>query len=175
METKLAQLRKKKKSKKGFTLVELVIVIAVLAIIAGIATFTVQSVVKNANAAADKSNAQAIEMALKTFESENASYSENQSANVLALLGSTNAGDENASPLATKNKVTDILTQYGVDPAKVGLNSSTATLKQGSSYHYYHSDTLGSITVSSSSVNGATEITSGTTYTFSSGKLSLTT
>ncbi len=70
MSTTVKKLQTKKKNKKGFTLVELVIVIAVLAIIAAIAIPTVTHVVSNANDAADQSNAQAMELALKTYYSE---------------------------------------------------------------------------------------------------------
>ena len=59
-------LKAKRKNKKGFTLVELVIVIAVLAIIAAIAIPTVTNVVNNANISTDQSNAQAMDLALKT-------------------------------------------------------------------------------------------------------------
>lgn len=70
MKKAFASLLAKKRGKKGFTLVELVIVIAVLAIIAGIAVPTVHNVVENANHAADQSNCQAVELALKTAASE---------------------------------------------------------------------------------------------------------
>lgn len=70
MKKAFASLLAKKRGKKGFTLVELVIVIAVLAIIAGIAVPTVHNVVENANHAADQSNCQAVELALKTTAAE---------------------------------------------------------------------------------------------------------
>ena len=66
MSTTVKKLQTKKKNKKGFTLVALVIVIAVLAIIAAIAIPTVTNVVNNANKSADQSNAQAMDLALKT-------------------------------------------------------------------------------------------------------------
>ena len=59
-----------KKNKKGFTLVELVIVIAVLAVLAAIAVPTVTNVINSANVNTDKSNAQTIELALKSAYSE---------------------------------------------------------------------------------------------------------
>jgi prepilin-type N-terminal cleavage/methylation domain-containing protein len=59
-----------KKNKKGFTLVELVIVIAVLAILAAIAVPNVTNVITQANESTDKSNAQTIELALKSAYAE---------------------------------------------------------------------------------------------------------
>lgn len=59
-----------KKNKKGFTLVELVIVIAVLAILAAIAVPTVTNVLNSANVNTDASNAQTIELALKSAYAE---------------------------------------------------------------------------------------------------------
>lgn len=62
-----------KRNKKGFTLVELVIVIAVLAVLAAIAVPTVTNVINSANVNTDKSNAQTIELALKSAYAEAAS------------------------------------------------------------------------------------------------------
>ncbi len=62
-----------KRNKKGFTLVELVIVIAVLAVLAAIAVPTVTNVINTANINTDKSNAQTIELALKSAYAEAAS------------------------------------------------------------------------------------------------------
>lgn len=59
-----------KRNKKGFTLVELVIVIAVLAILAAIAVPNVTNIVNQANENTDKSNAQTIELALKSAYAE---------------------------------------------------------------------------------------------------------
>ena len=59
-----------KRNKKGFTLVELVIVIAVLAVLAAIAVPTVTNVINSANVNTDKSNAQTIELALKSAYAE---------------------------------------------------------------------------------------------------------
>lgn len=59
-----------KRNKKGFTLVELVIVIAVLAVLAAIAVPTVTNVISTANTNTDNSNAQTIELALKSAYAE---------------------------------------------------------------------------------------------------------
>jgi prepilin-type N-terminal cleavage/methylation domain-containing protein len=59
-----------KRNKKGFTLVELVIVIAVLAVLAAIAVPTVTNVINSANVNTDTSNAQTIELALKSAYAE---------------------------------------------------------------------------------------------------------
>lgn len=60
----------RKSNKKGFTLVELVIVIAVLAILAAIAIPTVTNIINTANTNVDASNAQTIELALKSSYAE---------------------------------------------------------------------------------------------------------
>lgn len=124
-------LRKKAdraKSKKGFTLVELVIVIAVLAIIAFIAIPTVSNVIGNANKAADNSNAQAIEMAIKTAQSEVAANTTNESKKAGDLIA------DSGKTLET------LLSIYGVNTSNVGLGSSKVAdaLKQGSGYHFYY-------------------------------------
>ena len=92
------------KGKKGFTLVELVIVIAVLAIIAFIAIPTVSHVIENANSSADTSNAQAIETAIKTAQSECAANATTHSDHADTII---NAQDKVMSTL---------LKAYGVDP-----------------------------------------------------------
>lgn len=112
----------KKKSKKGFTLVELVIVVAVLAIIAGIAIPTVHNVIGDANQAADATNAQSIELAIKTFAAEKA------------------AGTD--VPTISSTKLTDLLSAYGV-------NLDLTDLKESSKYYYYDS-TSGKVTVGTS-------------------------
>ena len=66
----MLELKPKKKNKKGFTLVELVIVIAILAIIAVIAIPTVTGVIQSANKSTDASNAQAVQVALKSCYAE---------------------------------------------------------------------------------------------------------
>jgi prepilin-type N-terminal cleavage/methylation domain-containing protein len=102
-------LRKKAKGKKGFTLVELVIVIAVLAIIAAIAIPTVSNVIKNANESADASNAQSIEMAIKTAQSECAAYNTNHSDKVVSMgLASDNKLATEGTPVAL-SKVTEFI------------------------------------------------------------------
>ena len=60
----------KRTNKKGFTIVELVIVIAILAIIAVIAIPTVTGVIQSANKSTDASNAQAVQVALKSCYAE---------------------------------------------------------------------------------------------------------
>jgi prepilin-type N-terminal cleavage/methylation domain-containing protein len=61
---------RKKTNKKGFTLVELVMVVALIAILAAIAVPTVTNVISTANENVDKSNAQTIELTLKTADAE---------------------------------------------------------------------------------------------------------
>ena len=129
-------LRRKTKGKKGFTLVELVIVIAVLAIIAAIAIPTVTNVIGNANKAADASNAQAIELAIKTAQSEVAANNTNKSDNAQKLIDNKNG------------KIEDILTTYGVDLTSVGLGSGDKgadALKEGASFHYYYTPSTGKV------------------------------
>lgn len=86
----------RKNNKKGFTLVELVIVIAVLAILAAIAIPTVTSVIDTANKNVDLSNAQTVELALKTADAE-------------IQAGTAPTG------VAESSKVTDVLAKYGVN------------------------------------------------------------
>lgn len=108
-------LRKKAKGKKGFTLVELVIVIAVLAIIAAIAIPTVTNVINNANQSADASNAQSIELAIKTAQSECAAYNTNKSEKV-ETMGLANGETITANATVT---LTKLLSAYGVDAAVI--------------------------------------------------------
>lgn len=100
LSAKSASLQKKN-SKKGFTLVELVIVIAVLAIIAAIAIPTVVNVINNANKSTDITNAQSVENAIKTAESEVAANATNPSTRVTSL--------------GTGGDLTTLLKVYGVD------------------------------------------------------------
>lgn len=168
---KSTSLKKKTKNKKGFTLVELVIVIAVLAIIAAIAIPTVSNVIKNANAAADKSNAQAIENAIKSFESENASYNTNKSDEVSDVVTTADAGK---SDITTAYPITTLLTKYGVDLSRVGLSTGTDALKEGSGFHYFRDDSLGTVVAASSAPTGYKQISNGTTFTVTNGKVIIT-
>ena len=157
--------RKKTKGKKGFTLVELVIVIAVLAIIAAIAIPTVTNVINNANAAADKSNAQSIELAIKTAQSEVAANNTNTSTNATTL--------KNSSDMTLKF----LLKTYGIDTASVGFGSGTNgadALKEGLAFHYYYNSASGKVVAAKDgddavkSDTGYTKLTTSMTYTISS-------
>lgn len=128
MQKKLAAALEKRKHKKGFTLVELVIVIAVLGIIAGIAIPTVHSVVDNANAAADQSNAQAVELAIKTVASE------------------LKSGQTVYEPGSTTKTLDWSSANVGDALQLNGLGSDLPTVKEGSSYTYRY-DGNGKITV----------------------------
>lgn len=131
----------KKTNKKGFTLVELVIVIAVLAILAAIAIPTVTSTIDSANKNVDISNAQTVEMALKT------SYTE--------LLAGTWNGTATVNGTAQTFTV-DNLTVAGA-LAHNNLGSALPALKSNSSAWKYAN---GRITVNSST---GTELTAGLT------------
>lgn len=149
-------LRKKAKGKKGFTLVELVIVIAVLAIIAAIAIPTVTNVIGNANTAADTSNAQSIELAIKTAQAEIAANNTNPSDRASALIK------------ASSGKIELLLTTYGIDPTTIGLGNAknpTDALKEGSSYHYYYTPSTGKVYVATAIADKDHDIqlTKGTT------------
>lgn len=132
-------LKKKAKGKKGFTLVELVIVIAVLAIIAGIAIPAVTSVINNANSSADSSNAQAIELAIKTAQSEVAAQQTTKSDRVTTLKDTTKTG---------YGTLKFLLNTYGV-------NDTAFTLKVNGNHFYYDSST-GKVTAAASAPTGAT-------------------
>lgn len=115
-------LRKKAKGKKGFTLVELVIVIAVLAIIAAIAIPTVTNVIGDANAAADASNAQSIEMAIKTAQAECAANATNHSARADKII----TGDRSLGALISIYGVsTDVITKPKVSGDKFFYNPTS--------------------------------------------------
>lgn len=146
-------LRKKAKGKKGFTLVELVIVIAVLAIIAAIAIPTVNNVINNANASADASNAQTLELTMKTAQSEAAAQgSVADSSRITTLSGA-----------ATKN-MTTFVNAYGVD-------NSVFTLKVNG-HHYIYNSSTGKVTATDAAA-GANEIvlSASTTYSISNGTI----
>lgn len=109
---KRAALQKRRGGKKGFTLVELVIVIAILAILAAIAIPTVSGIIRTANENVDRSNAQAIELAVKS------SYTELQAG----TWDGSGLGGANAT--AATLTVAQALTHNGMDPA---LLTSTRT------------------------------------------------
>lgn len=139
-------LRRKAKGKKGFTLVELVIVIAVLAIIAAIAIPTVSNVIGNANAAADASNAQSIELAIKTSQAEVAANVTHQSTRAQDLIGTTGQGT-----LAT------LLPTYGV-------STDTITKPKVSGDKFYYDATSGKVTASTSAVSNTIALNTTTPY-----------
>lgn len=138
-----------KKSKRGFTLVELVIVIAILAIVAAIAIPTASNVIGNANRAADNSNAQAIEMAIKTCESEFAAQGTNTSNTITNLVGS-----DGAHP--THNTVVALLNAYGV-------SVDLAALRQNN-FHYFYNAGTGGVVAGAAGTTGI-QLGTGSTYT----------
>ena len=140
----------KKKNKKGFTLVELVIVVAVLIIIAGIAIPTVHNVIDNANKATDASNAQSIELAIKTY-------------------GAEKAADTDA-PTISDDKLTSLLTAYGV-------NLDVGEPKQ-SGCEYYYNNTTGKVVVAKSNPDSASdsayiELKSSSTFSYADSKVTI--
>lgn len=153
----------KKRNKKGFTLVELVIVVAVLVIIAGIAIPTVHNVIGNANKAADTSNAQSIELAIKTFEAETAS---NTAADIKDSNGNSSTND-----------LVDLLSAYGI-------NLDLSKLKQSGNEYYYNGNN-GKVVAASSSSDAAkeaggtsteyVELKKTSTYTIDDAKVKITT
>ncbi len=154
----------KKNSKKGFTLVELVIVIAVLAIIAAIAIPTVVNVINNANKSTDMTNAQSVENAIKTAESEVAANSTNKSDRVTAL--------------GTGGDLKKLLETYGVDPnvitkPKVQDSKFIIDLDNGkvTAVDKDSKDANGTVI---SPANGGALTTGGTTYTINGDKLDIT-
>lgn len=121
-----------KKNKKGFTLVELVIVIAVLAILAAIAIPTVSNVISTANTNVDKSNAQTIELALKTADAE--------------ITAGTVSG------ITKDNTISEVLAKYGL------TISTTAAGKSGATFQYLNKK----VVLSSDNVSGAHTFTPDT-------------
>lgn len=155
----------KKNSKKGFTLVELVIVIAVLAIIAAIAIPTVVNVINNANKSTDITNAQSVENAIKTAQSEVAANATNPSDRAKTLINSS-----------TKD-LTALLTAYGVDPAVI-----TNPKDKGATFVY--DAATGKVTACGSDGNtlsdstiknpkGTATLAAGTTYTITGDTLTV--
>ena len=144
-----------KRNKKGFTLVELVIVVAVLAIIAGIAIPTVHNVIDNANKAADTSNAQAIEMAIKTCQSELAAEKTNPS----------DAIDDLRTPPGGKPTLNFLLQTYGVDLRLTDLKQSNA--------HYYFGSTSGKVVAATSKADGYERITDEAIYAIDDSTLTI--
>lgn len=144
-----------KRNRKGFTLVELVIVVAVLAIIAGIAIPTVHNVIDNANKAADDSNAQSIELAIKTAQSELAANNTNPSDAIAKLQ----------SPPDGKSTLNFLLKTYGVNLSLTGLKQSTA--------HYYFDSTSGKVSADTSKPDGYDLIAPEATYEISNSNLTI--
>lgn len=148
-------LRKKAehaKSKKGFTLVELVIVIAVLAIIAFIAIPTVSNVIGNANSAADNSNAQAIETAIKSAQSECAANQTIPSARAATVIKDTD------------KLLTTLLSSYGVA-------ADVLTSPKVSGDLYYIDSVSGKVVARASDPKGNYKVLNATTskYTATDG------
>ena len=127
-EAELMETALRKRNKKGFTLVELVIVIAVLAILAAIAIPTVTNIINTANTNVDLSNAQTIELALKS------SYAEATAGTWKDASGNT------IDP--TTIKVSDALTHQGLSA------DILTTLKESGKIFAYTTD--GKIIVDSS-------------------------
>lgn len=156
------ELRKKKKElrgKKGFTLVELVIVIAVLAIIAFIAIPTVTNIINNANASTDNTNAQNIEFAIKTAQSEIEAQATTESDRVTQIKDSD-------------KKLTTLLKAYGVDLDLDKLKVS--------SNHYFYNTKSGKVVagssapdVSSGSTSDYIQLSSSTQYNITGDKLTI--
>ncbi len=137
--TALRKKAERAKNKKGFTLVELVIVIAVLAIIAFIAIPTVSNVIGNANSAADNSNAQAIEIAIKTAQSEVAADTTASSSKVTDLKN------------ATAKNLQTLLSTYGVETSNIGLgDGGNGDKLKVSGNHFYYSSKSGKVVAATS-------------------------
>ena len=155
-------LRKKAKGKKGFTLVELVIVIAVLAIIAAIAIPTVTNVINNANSSADQSNAQSIELAIKTAQSEVAANNTNESTNATTVKGSED------------KTLKFLLKTYGVDADSVGLFDGGAGDKlKVAGQHFYYNANSGKVVAATGQPKDYTLLTASTKYTVKEDTLTI--
>lgn len=137
------------KGKKGFTLVELVIVIAVLAIIAFIAIPTVSHVIENANASADASNAQAVETAIKTAQSECAANATTHSDRADEVIKAATKGTGNLS---------DLLSYYGVSIDVISHPKVTDDI-------FSYNPTTGKVVAQKDVPTGSVKIDSSTLYT----------
>lgn len=159
--TALRKSKNEVRGKKGFTLVELVIVIAVLAIIAFIAIPAVTNVINNANASADSSNAQAIELTIKTAQSEVAANATTKSSRVTTINNDTD------------KLLPTLLKAYGaeIDLANLKVNSN----------HFYYSPSTGKVVAANgaptAASSGATsdyiQLSAATKYEISSDTLTV--
>ncbi|HEX2939194.1 MAG TPA: prepilin-type N-terminal cleavage/methylation domain-containing protein [Ruminiclostridium sp.] len=125
---------KKKTNKKGFTLVELVMVVALIAILAAIAVPTVSNVIDTANKNVDLSNAQTIELTLKTADAEIKSGIQKD--------------------LTSSSTVVDVLAKYGI------TIDITAAGKSGATFKYKDKKVVLS---TDASVTGASDFVKGST------------
>lgn len=153
-----------KKSKRGFTLVELVIVIAILAIVAAIAIPTASNVIGNANKAADSANAQAIEMAIKSCQSEYAAQGTTPSSIITTLFGAT----PNGTPVSGQTTLKQLLAAYGVD------SSILASLKQDAAKGFKFDSTTGKVTTDGTTGASGNSLTENSTYVITDGKIVIT-
>lgn len=145
--TSFKQKIRQVKSKKGFTLVELVIVIAVLAIIAFIAIPTVTNVINNANKSADMSNAQAIETAIKTAQSECAANATTPSTRANTVIS------------AMTQSLETLLGQYGV-------SMDVITKPKVSGDEFWYNATSGKVTAATATPgDGYSQLKDTSTYT----------
>lgn len=153
------------KGKKGFTLVELVIVIAVLAIIAFIAIPTVSHVIENANVSADASNAQAVETAIKTAQSEIAANNTTLSDKANALI----------TPAKDKTQTLGYLLEtYGISAENIGLVDGTNDKLKVSGHHFYCDPSTYKVVAADAAPNGYEVLKSGTAYVIKDNALTLT-
>ncbi len=137
---------KTKTNKKGFTLVELIMVVALIAILAAIAVPTVTNVIKTANENVDKSNAQTVELAIKT------SYSE--------LVSETwkPTKDDGTKLLPADLTVGDALKHAGIDPKTITESKSGANWIFSGGKIYCESGKTGTALTSGIKVEAATAV-----------------